>query len=551
MIVLLLGAAIHTDGAIARLNGDADGDGIFIGKHEMNFSSSFERGRAPVIYIPPPPPEEESEIFKDSSHKGINFQNYENIPVEVTGRDPPEGVNSFQDATLHSICDLNIKRTGYDVPTPIQKRALPIILKGRDVMACAQTGSGKTAAYLLPIISNLLTNDVSDTEHGEVAFPRALIIAPTRELAVQIHLEARKFAYGSRLKNIVIYGGVSVSYQLGKLSEGSDILVATPGRLQDFIDRGRISLSQVQYLVLDEADRMLDMGFEPIISKIVGSANLQPKGKRQTLMLSATFPEKIQNLAANYLDDYIFVTVGVVGSASTDINQSILEIPSSEKRSKLEEILLESGENRILVFVETKRSADFLASFLSQRKFPTTSINGDRSQEERECALKDFRSGRAPVLIATAVAARGLDIADVKMVINFDLPSEVDEYVHRIGRTGRIGNKGCAIAFFDRARDQNIARGLIKVLSASSQEVPEWLEEVAMSAVGTNYGPGAGQFSSRDKRVMKQGLLKKGSAVQEAQQQSDETSLKAKVQSSSSDVSVNIASNGDDDAMWC
>ncbi|XP_065069309.1 probable ATP-dependent RNA helicase DDX4 [Rhopilema esculentum] len=475
-------------------------DGIFIEDGEMNDGFAFKPARAPVIYIPPPPPENENGIFNDTCHQGINFEKYESIPFEVTGREPPKGINTFDESGLHQVCIDNLRRAKYKTPTPIQKSVLPAVCAGRDVMACAQTGSGKTAAYLLPVISNLMKNGVQEADTCESACPNVLIITPTRELAIQIFLEARKFAYGSRLRTVVIYGGVSVSHQLGTLSDGCNILVATPGRLNDFIERRRVSLSNIQFFILDEADRMLDMGFESTIRNIAGNSNLPGKEARQTLMLSATFPESIQLLAANYLNDYIFITVGRVGSASSDIAQSVVEIPGSEKRTKLEEILLESAGERILVFVETKRSADFLASFLSQRNFPATSISSDRSQEERECALRDFRTGKAPVLIATAVAARGLDIPNVKHVINFDLPSEIDEYIHRIGRTGRIGNQGRATAFFDRTKDQRLARGLVKVLSEARQEVPEWLEELAMSAVGTGFGPSGDQFSSRDRR---------------------------------------------------
>eukprot|EP00794_Sanderia_malayensis_P007667 gene7667-8503_t len=454
----------------------------------------------PIIYVPPPPPEEEVDIFNDACHQGINFEKYENIPVEVTGNQIPDKVKSFQEADLHEMCLKNIVKAEYNVPTPIQKHALPIALAKRDVMACAQTGSGKTAAYLLPVISDLLKSGRAGAQPCETAVPNALIIVPTRELASQIFLEARKFSFGTSLRTVVIYGGVSVSHQLGMVQDGCNVLVATPGRLLDFIERGRVSMSNVQYLILDEADRMLDMGFGPTMENILKSHDMVSKEQRQTLMFSATFPESIQTLAGNYLNDYIFITVGRVGGASSDIVQTVLELPGAEKRTKLEELLIQSGSDRTLVFVETKRSADFLASFLSQRNFPTTSISSDRSQQERELALKDFRTGKAPVLIATAVAARGLDIPDVKHVINFDLPCEIDEYVHRIGRTGRIGNQGQATAFFDKSRDTKISRGLCKVLAESAQIVPEWLEEVAMSAVGTGYGPSGGNFSSRDKR---------------------------------------------------
>jgi probable ATP-dependent RNA helicase DDX4 len=243
---------------------------------------------------------------------------------------------------------------------------------------------------------------------------------------------------------------------------------------------------------------MLDMGFGPQIRQIIDNSEMPPKGERITLMFSATFPEQIQNLAAEFLHRYLFLTVGRVGGTCSDVKQVIMEVAGSEKRNTLETLLKDSGTDRTLVFVERKKDADFLASFLSQRNYPATSLNADRSQQEREQALLDFRKGTAPVLVATAVAARGLDINDVKHVINYDLPSDHTEYVHRVGRTGRIGNKGLATSFFDAGRDSKLARGLVKLLSDGEQDVPDWLEETALRAVGTGYGADGGQF--RDTR---------------------------------------------------
>jgi len=464
-----------------------------------------------VTYIPPAPPETEEEIFQQGIHEGINFEKYEAIPVELTGNNPPAAVAQFADAKLHQQCMENIKRAEYTKPTPVQKYALPAILAQRDLMACAQTGSGKTASFLLPVITNLLNAGVSNISDVDGAVtPLAAIMSPTRELAVQIFKEARKFSFNTPLKVCVVYGGVSVAHQTDRLRMGCHLLVATPGRLNDFVKRGKVSFKNLKYLILDEADRMLDMGFGPQIDDIIDNSEMPPKGQRSTLMFSATFPESIQQMAAQFLNDYLFLTVGRVGGTCSDVQQSIIEVEGSNKRNTLEKILQESGTDRTLVFVERKRDADFLASFLSQRNYPATSLNADRTQQERESALSDFREGIAPVLVATAVAGRGLDINDVKHVINYDLPNDATEYVHRIGRTGRIGNKGKATSFFDAQRDDKLARGLVKLLSEAEQEIPDWLEQCALAAVGTGYGPDGGNFRDRRERYNQNGGVPNG-----------------------------------------
>ncbi|MGH0177169.1 UNVERIFIED_CONTAM: hypothetical protein FKN15_074668 [Acipenser sinensis] len=247
---------------------------------------------------------------------------------------------------------------------------------------------------------------------------------------------------------------------------------------------------------------MLDMGFEPEMRRLVASPGMPPNEERQTLLFSATYPEDIQKLAADFLKPgYIFLAVGQVGGACSDVEQNVLQVTQYSKRDKLVEMLQTTGTERTMVFVETKRKADFIATFLCQEKIPTTSIHGDREQREREQALGDFRTGKCPVLVATSVAARGLDIEHVQHVVNFDLPSSIDEYVHRIGRTGRCGNTGKAISFFDPESDTPIARSLVKVLSDAKQEVPAWLEEVAFSAHGTTgFNPRGNVFASVDSR---------------------------------------------------
>lgn len=430
----------------------------------------------PVTYIPPEPTDDPDEMFRSGISSGINFNKYDKIEVKVSGENAPKPINTFEEANLRVLLLENVKKSGYLKPTPVQKYALPIVMAGRDLMASAQTGSGKTAGFLLPILNKLLSDQqdlVTDGEHTE---PHAVIVSPTRELTVQIFNEARKFSHGSILKVCVAYGGAAVRYQADKVRAGCHVLVATPGRLMDFVERGRITFSSVRFVVLDEADRMLDMGFLPVMEKMMNHPTMVPKGERQTLMYSATFPEEVQGLARKFLQDYIFLAVGPVGGANSDVVQSILEVEKNKKRETLMDVLSQGELDKTLVFVETKRNADFLAAFLSGKNLPTTSIHGDREQKEREEALRDFKSGSMKILVATAVAARGLDIKGVAHVINYDMPKSIDEFVHRIGRTGRVGNTGRATSFYESSSDSAIAGDLAKVLKDAGQVVPSFLE---------------------------------------------------------------------------
>ncbi|XP_038259163.1 probable ATP-dependent RNA helicase DDX4 isoform X6 [Dermochelys coriacea] len=459
-----------------------------------------------VTYVPPPPPDNEEAIFAHYQ-TGINFDKYDTILVEVSGLDPPPAILTFEEANLCQTLNKNIAKAGYLKLTPVQKYSIPIILAGRDLMACAQTGSGKTAAFLLPILAHMMKDGVTASHFREQQEPECIIVAPTRELINQIFLEARKFSYGTCIRPVVIYGGTQTGHSIRQIMQGCNILCATPGRLMDIIGKEKIGLREVRYLVLDEADRMLDMGFGPEMKKLISCPGMPSKDRRQTLMFSATFPEEIQRLAGEFLKpEYLFVAVGQVGGACSDVQQTILQVSQYSKREKLVEILQSIRDERTMVFVETKKKADFIATFLCQEKIPTTSIHGDREQREREEALGDFRSGKCPVLVATSVAARGLDIENVQHVINFDLPSTIDEYVHRIGRTGRCGNIGKAISFFDSVSDSHIAQPLLKVLSDAQQEVPLWLEEIAFSAHGTGFSnPRGNIFASVDTRKTYQG----------------------------------------------
>ncbi|KAI9890017.1 MAG: DEAD-box ATP-dependent RNA helicase [Vezdaea aestivalis] len=452
----------------------------------------------------PANPRVERELFgvpNDPSKQqtGINFEKYDDIPVEASGQDVPEAVTRFANPPLDDHLLSNIELAGYKVPTPVQKYSIPIVMGGRDLMACAQTGSGKTGGFLFPILSQAFKNGPSATPaaqsggHGygrqRKACPTSLILAPTRELVSQIYEESRKFAYRSWVRPCVVYGGAEIGGQLRQIERGCDLLVATPGRLVDLIERGRISLASIKYLVLDEADRMLDMGFEPQIRRIVEQEDMPNTQGRQTLMFSATFPRDIQMLARDFLKDYVFLSVGRVGSTSENITQKVEYVEDVDKRSVLLDILHTHGGGLTLIFVETKRMADSLSDFLINQNFPATSIHGDRTQRERERALEMFRSARCPILVATAVAARGLDIPNVTHVVNYDLPTDIDDYVHRIGRTGRAGNTGISTAFFNRG-NRGVVRDLLDLLKEANQEVPSFLENIARE--GSGFGGGGG-----------------------------------------------------------
>ncbi|TMW65124.1 hypothetical protein Poli38472_009291 [Pythium oligandrum] len=453
----------------------------------------------------------EHELFADAKSSGINFDKYDDIPVETSGENVPDPVTEFTEEFLGPEVVRNLELCKYAKPTPVQKYSIPIGLAGRDMMACAQTGSGKTGGFLFPTLAAMLRHPSQDAPpqsggRSRKIFPTALVLAPTRELASQIYDEARKFCYCTGVAPVVIYGGAEVGRQLRELERGCDLLVATPGRLVDLMERGRISLASIRFLILDEADRMLDMGFEPQIRRIVEQEDM-PR-ERQTFMFSATFPREIQRLASDFLQDYIFLTVGRVGSASKDVKQQLEYVEQYDKEDFLIRFLNQVQDGLILIFVETKRGADFLEDLLCREGFPATSIHGDRSQREREAALASFRTGRTPVLVATDVAARGLDISGVTQVINFDMPSNIDDYVHRIGRTGRVGNIGHALSMVND-KNRNIARELYELVVENGQECPRWLDEMVNSGYrgggggrGGRGGRGGGgsRFGARDFR---------------------------------------------------
>lgn len=330
---------------------------------------------------------------------------------------------------------------GYHSPTPIQSRAIPVILEGKDVMGAAQTGTGKTAGYSLPVLQSLLyyaSASMSPARHPV----RALVLVPTRELADQVYEDVRKYAKYTCLRAAVVFGGVDISTQTGTLRAGVEILIATPGRLLDHVQQKNVSLGQTHILVLDEADRMLDMGFLPDLQRIV---NLLPK-ERQTLLFSATFSSEIKKLAKSFLDDPVSVEVARQNATADSVRQAVYRVDETDKSEAVEYLLRQQHPRQVLIFSNTKAGASRLARQLVKRGFKTSAIHGDKTQAERMAVLEAFKEGDIAVLVATDVAARGLHIEELPCVINFDLPFVAEDYVHRIGRTGRAGATGEAIS---------------------------------------------------------------------------------------------------------
>ena len=332
-----------------------------------------------------------------------------------------------------------LKDKGYDIPTPIQEKAIPILLNEKDIFGCAQTGTGKTAAFALPVLQLLSKKEI---QKGHKKNIRALILAPTRELAIQIHenmLALGKFLPHSQT---LIFGGVSQVAQVASLKKGTDILIATPGRLLDLMNQGHIRLDKIEYFVLDEADRMLDMGFINDIRKIIAKL----PAKKQSLFFSATVSPEIMSLANSFLVSPEKISVTPPSSASKLIEQSVYFVEKEKKRELLKFLIVEEKIDHALVFTRTKRGADRVAKDLNKNGIPSDSIHGDKSQNARERALKGFKNRKIKILVATDIASRGIDVAGLSHVINYEIPEQAEVYVHRIGRTGRAGIEGTAFS---------------------------------------------------------------------------------------------------------
>ncbi|EPY53718.1 ATP-dependent RNA helicase Dbp2 [Schizosaccharomyces cryophilus OY26] len=405
--------------------------------------------------------------------------------IVVHGLNVPKPVTTFDEAGFPNYVLKEVKELGFEAPTPIQQQAWPMAMSGRDMVGISATGSGKTLTYCLPSIVHINAQPLLAPGDG----PIVLVLAPTRELAVQIQAECTKFGRSSRIRNTCVYGGVPRGPQIRDLIRGVEICIATPGRLLDMLDANKTNLRRVTYLVLDEADRMLDMGFEPQIRKIVD----QIRPDRQTLMFSATWPKEVQRLARDYLNDYIQCTVGSLDlAASHSITQIVQVVENADKRARLGrdmEDILKDHNNKVLIFTGTKRVADEITRFLRQDGWPALAIHGDKAQDERDWVLGEFRTGKSPVMVATDVASRGIDVKGITHVINYDFPGNTEDYVHRIGRTGRAGAKGTAFTYFTPESSKQ-ARELIGILREAKQNIDPKLEEMVRYSGGGRFNNG-------------------------------------------------------------
>jgi len=407
----------------------------------------------------------------------------------VNGRDVPKPVVDFTEAGLPPSFLQSIYAQNFVKPTAIQAVGWPSALSGRDMVGIAKTGSGKTLAFSLPGMIHLKHQPPLQRGDG----PIVLVLTPTRELAQQILEVANTFGNHSGIRNVCVYGGAPKGPQLRDLERGAEFCIATPGRLLDFLEAGKTNLRRCSYLVLDEADRMLDMGFEPQIRKIID----QIRPDRQTLMFSATWPKEVRKLSEEFLSDPCYVTVGSINATA---NHNILQITDvcaeHEKNWKLAQLMqeiMQEKENKTLIFTETKRRADDLMRQMRREGWKVAAIHGDKKQDEREYVLNQFKSSNINVLIATDVAARGIDVEDIKFVINFDYPNCAEDYIHRIGRTARAERTGTAYTFFTQSNAPK-AKDLIEVLKEANQVVNPKLYEMVESAkfMGRNKGRGGG-----------------------------------------------------------
>ncbi len=406
---------------------------------------------------------------------------------------------SFSELSLSPALLKAVAEMGYENMTPIQAQAIPVVLQGRDVMGAAQTGTGKTAAFTLPLLQRMLKHEnasVSPARHPV----RALVLLPTRELAVQVADQVELYGKHTNLRSTVVFGGMDMKPQTAELKKGVEVLVATPGRLLDHIEARNCVLNQVEYVVLDEADRMLDIGFLPDLQRIL---SYLPK-QRTTLLFSATFSPEIKRLANSYLQDPVTIEVARSNATASTVEQHFYRVEDEDKRGVLRQILRERGLKQAFVFVNSKLGCARLARSLERDGLNTTALHGDKSQDERLKALEAFKTGAVDLLVCTDVAARGLDIKDVPAVFNFDIPFNAEDYVHRIGRTGRAGASGLAVSFVS-ARDARLVGDLEKLLGKKLEIEALEFEADRRPAGRFNDGQRAWQQGSRERDERREG----------------------------------------------
>ena len=394
----------------------------------------------------------------------------------------------FSQLGLSPTACASLARLGYSTPTPIQTKAIPLVLSGVDLLARAQTGTGKTAAFGLPIIQRLV-------KRGATPKPRALVLVPTRELALQVHQSLAAYAGPSQLRVVAIFGGVGMGPQLEALRRGVDVIVATPGRLIDHVQRRSADLSSIEMLVLDEADRMLDMGFLPPLKRIAATL---PR-ERQTLLFSATLPDEVINLSRQFTRNASRVDVSGEQVVAVQVTHQVHHVTVDRKRDALTEILTQDDKGQALVFCRTKRGANRVGEDLGFRGIRAGVIHGNKSQSARNRALDDFKAGRVRVLVATDIAARGLDIARLPLVVNFDLPLVAEDYVHRVGRTGRAGHDGRAVSLVSGA-DVSLLRDIQRLVAAPIESVGKPAEHTAHAHVPRTTAPSNAPRGPRGRR---------------------------------------------------
>ncbi|KAL6056225.1 putative ATP-dependent RNA helicase ddx46 [Balamuthia mandrillaris] len=450
--------------------------------------------------------------------------------VRIRGKHCPKPIKEFSQCGLSSKMYAVMKRCGFERPTPIQSQAIPAVMKGRDIIGCAKTGSGKTLAFLLPMLRHIL--DQRPLEPGEG--PIGLVMAPTRELATQIYKDYKKFCKALDLRVVCVYGGSGVQDQISKLKRGAEVVVCTPGRMIDILstNNGRIcNLRRVTFLVLDEADRMFDMGFEPQIMRIV--EGIRPD--RQTVMFSATFPRPVEMAARKILRKPLEIVVGGRSTVCADVEQHIeIHTEESKFRRLLELLVAWKQKGSVIIFVDTQESVDALFAELTRQGFSALSLHGGHDQSDRDYTIHEFKKESRPILVATSLCARGLDVPSLNLVVNYDAPNHLEDYVHRVGRTGRAGRKGWAYTFIT-AEEDRYAPDLVKALKSSNAPVPPPLQEMADNfeakktaglafSHGTGYGGTGYKFNEEEanKKKAEISAQKKAMGLDEATDSEDE-----------------------------